>query len=73
MNDQAAAAAMQAAARKLKEQFPGRGFCLFIWPGTPDERVHYVSNAARSAVVTAMKDFIARGAVQALPEDPQLN
>jgi len=54
---------MQLLARSIDAQLPeGFGFCLLVFPfGEPDgKRLNYVSNAARTDVLSVMKEFLIR-------------
>jgi|GEM_PF-2509148 len=52
---------MNALAFLLEEEaLPGWGFALLVFPFGKEGRMNYISNAERSDMVKAMKEFIAR-------------
>lgn len=53
--------ALQAVAADLARKFPGRAFTLFVWAGAAGDQAHFVSNAERDTVITAMKEIIDQG------------
>lgn len=53
-------ATMNKLARALDELFKPKGFALLVFDlGSHDGRMNYISNARRSDMLTALKEFVA--------------
>jgi hypothetical protein len=71
--EQAHREGMEAMMKALGELFPGMGITLMIFDLGDKGRMNYVSNANRSDMIAALKEFIAihEGRMMDKPETPQ--
>ncbi len=51
---------MRQLADSLKDALPGRGFALFVFEFHQPGLAHYISNAQRGTMLTALKETYAR-------------